>query len=123
MLAQVHVQVSIQTYTFSTEIGLLTKPANQSQAQLYQLRWFPSNGDAYWVLWPLFNTAAYPPAAYNYGFFHNTTIDNIVNQGLQTVNGRQTYFIQAQQRTKLQEQWVRRSSRTGSSQMPTLESL
>ncbi|MCL5067874.1 MAG: ABC transporter substrate-binding protein [Thaumarchaeota archaeon] len=106
MFAAVGVHVSIQSYPFGTEIGKLTTSENQSQTQLYMLRWFPSSGDAYWVLWPLFNTAAFPPAGYNYGFFSNATIDNVINKGLNTINGRQAYFTQAQDMIVQQAPWV-----------------
>ena len=106
MFAAVGVHISIQSYPFGTEIGKLTTSENQSQTQLYMLRWFPSSGDAYWVLWPLFDTAAFPPAGYNYGFFSNSTIDNLINSGLNTINGRQAYFTQAQDMIVQEAPWV-----------------
>lgn len=106
MLAKVGVQLSIQSYPFGTEIGKLSTSENQSQMQMYQLRWFPSSGDAYWVLWPLFDAAAFPPAGFNYGFFNNATINNLINTGLNTINGRQTYFTEAQNLIVQQAPWI-----------------
>jgi len=54
--------------------------------QLYNGGWSPSTGEADWSTRPLFATESFPPKSNNQGFYSNPRVDELIQQGLATID-------------------------------------
>jgi glutathione transport system substrate-binding protein len=65
---------------------MLSVTPETAEVQLYNGGWSPSTGEADWSTRPLFATESFPPKSNNQGFYSNPRVDELIQQGLATID-------------------------------------
>jgi glutathione transport system substrate-binding protein len=66
--------------------NLWSQDKEHNKVQLYLGGWSTSTGDADWALRPVFHGPSAPPNSFNVGFYNNPTVNQLIEDGLKTVD-------------------------------------
>ncbi|HET8678710.1 MAG TPA: glutathione ABC transporter substrate-binding protein [bacterium] len=80
------IELELRTLEFGAYIALTNRPREQNDIQMYMLGWGTVTGDADYGLYALFHSSQHPPTGFNRGFYANSRVDALLDQGRTTVD-------------------------------------
>jgi glutathione transport system substrate-binding protein len=109
--SQVGVRVKITPQEAGQRVEMLENAPKPEEAKvrLNLAGWSSSTGEADWALRPLFATSAFPPhGMYNFAYYSNAKVDNLLNQALGTtrVQDKAAMYKEAQEIITQDAPWV-----------------
>jgi len=107
-LAQVGVQVEVQTLDSATMTAERFKPLDQNKNELEFAGWSSSTGDADWGLRPLLTKDNWPPTNFSIAFYTNPQVEADIKAALQTSDPekRKAAYADAQKVIMEDAPWV-----------------
>lgn len=100
-LAQIGVKVTIDPMEAATLNSALFQPPSKSKMQMDLGGFSPSNGSPDWALRPNFAKSGWAPASFNFGFYSNPTVNQLIQAALATTNPSQDASDYAQVQEQL----------------------
>lgn len=85
-LAKVGITLKVKEMEWATYISTLLQPLDKTQLQLFLLGWGPWILDPDQMLYPLFDSAQWPPNGFATAFYKNDTVDELLKAGTSTTD-------------------------------------
>lgn len=79
-LAEVGVEVELETMEWVTYLEFISEPPEESQHEMYILGWGNMTGDSDNGLYPLFHSSEWGPKGFDYTYFGNEEVDELLDQ-------------------------------------------
>lgn len=98
-LAVVGVNAKLETFEWASYLGLLRRPQEQAQHELYLIGWSPSTGEARWGIFPITACSQWRPSGSNDSFYCNKRVDELVDKAVAstTLKDRDRHLREAQE--------------------------
>ena len=98
-LAGVGVKVTLEFMEYAAFNAATRKPVGETKVQAFLQGWVPSNGEARWTMYALFDGSQWVPTGSNGSFYTNPAMDRVIRQATTapTLKARDEYLKQAQQ--------------------------
>ena len=107
-LASVGVKVILEFMEYAAFTSAARKPVGETKVQSFLQGWVPSNGEARWTMYALFDSSQWVPTGSNGSFYTNPEMDNLIRQATTapTLKARDEYLKQAQQLAHDDAAWL-----------------
>ena len=107
-LAGVGVKVTLEFMEYAAFNAATRKAVGETRVQAFLQGWVPSNGEARWTMYALFDSSQWVPAGSNGSFYTSPAMDRLIRQATTapTLKARDEYLKQAQQLAHDDATWL-----------------